>query len=618
MTEFREILVLGLGRSGSNLLSSILRNIEGNAGFFEIFFEHKAQGLQHFPEILKRVAVAIGTETEDPESPSFLAARDADPVAFFEALSAASRAEGHQSMTCKIFAKQISISNLQILLRRPNLSVIYLTRNRIDRYISDIKGSITKRYVQDDTTQLRPRLDVTKFLSKAFQQDRELDEMHRAVVESGVRFSHLRYEMDLDQDDILRTARVTETLRALGHVPTFKTIGTENWIVKQDQNPDWRAKVENGFEAAAALAGLGLLDYAEDRPLTDLPPRPTAVSAEVKTPRNDSLLDEGGYNLAFASDPVITFTAIQYGRSFLAEWMVGPQSAFGARKGVHFLKPTWTMETTDLKPLAATLRQAEACNPGHHFVAMHVSDLEARKYREVGITSVSGNPNLFTDERHFATDAEPHPDVPMSDALYVARLAPWKNHHLASGLTAPLFVYGDPREDTEARQFDALRSSFAQAGFVNHSLGRGSYHYLGRQELASVMSRARVSLALSQEEGVMRAASECLLAGLPMVSVPSIGGRDLIFTTDTALIVDATPEAVRNGVAAMRARNLTREEVRRATLARVLEERGKFLAAANRTVAAFLGPMAPRITIEPLIDFSIRYVPLRNIIETLV
>ena len=116
----------------------------------------------------------------------------------------------------------------------------------------------------------------------------------------------------------------------------------------------------------------------------------------------------------------------------------------------------------------------------------------------------------------------------------------------------------------------------------------------------------------------MRAASECLLAGLPMVSVPSIGGRDLIFTTDTALIVDATPEAVRNGVAAMRARNLTRDEVRRATLARVLEERGKFLAAANRTVAAFLGPMAPRITIEPLIDFSIRYVPLRNIIETLV
>ena len=63
MTEFREILVLGLGRSGSNLLSSILRNIEGNAGFFEIFFEHKAQALQHFPEILKRVAVAIGTET---------------------------------------------------------------------------------------------------------------------------------------------------------------------------------------------------------------------------------------------------------------------------------------------------------------------------------------------------------------------------------------------------------------------------------------------------------------------------------------------------------------------------------------------------------------------------
>jgi glycosyltransferase involved in cell wall biosynthesis len=314
---------------------------------------------------------------------------------------------------------------------------------------------------------------------------------------------------------------------------------------------------------------------------------------------------------------VITFTAIQYGRSFFAEWMAGTDPAFGTRRGLHFLKPTWTMETSDLSPLATTLRRAEACNPGHHFVAMHVSDREAEKYRAVGITSIGGSPNLFTDERHFSEDAEPHPALPPSETLYVARLAPWKQHHLAAGLQAPLFVYGQPVDPSESAQFTALREQFTDARFVNHALGQGQYHYLGRQELAAVMSRARVALALSQEEGCMRAATECLLAGLPMVSVASIGGRELLFTPDTALVVAPTPEAVREGVAEMLARNLSRDEVRRATLSRVREERQRFLQAANRLAGTLLGPLAPRIAMEPLMDFTIRYVPLRRMIETL-
>jgi len=46
----------------------------------------------------------------------------------------------------------------------------------------------------------------------------------------------------------------------------------------------------------------------------------------------------------------------------------------------------------------------------------------------------------------------------------------------------------------------------------------------------------------------MWAAYEALLAGLPLVSTPSIGGRDRYFDSTTVRIVRPTPEAVKEGV----------------------------------------------------------------------
>jgi Glycosyl transferases group 1 len=617
MTEFREILVLGLGRSGSNLLCSILRKIEGNAGYFEIFGRGKSEGLRDHPSVMSQMIARFAPGAQDATDAGFLAARNADPVAFFDALSKATRAEGHSSMTCKIFVRQISLEHLQAILARPNLSVIFLTRRRIDRYISGVKGQMTGRYVNTDSTEVRPALDLADFLRKAFETDRELDAFRDAVVASGNRYSSLTYERDLDVAEQMRTDRINAALNEIGFSSEVARAKADGWLVKQDLTLNWRDKVTNGFETAAALAGLGLLEYAEGIPLDDVLVPPRSKSALAAGPRKAELLDEGGYNLGISSHPAVTFTAIQNGRSYLAEWMAGPEPAFRAAQGVHFLKPTWTMETTDLRPLADTLRLAEVCNPGHSFVAMHLSDREAQKYREVGVQSIPGNPNLFTNEAPFLGDLPPHPGLPSRTAVYVARLAKWKNHMLAAGLDHPLFVYGNPVDPSERDEYEILQGRFSGECFVNHRLGQGKYHYLGRQELASVLSRAQVALALSREEGCMRASVEYLLAGLPVVSLPSIGGRELLFTSDTALIVEATPEAVRQGVEAMAARGLSRDEVRRATLARLGEARHRFLEAANRQIADRLGPFGPQLTMEPLLDFTIRYVPLRRMIEAL-
>ncbi len=75
----------------------------------------------------------------------------------------------------------------------------------------------------------------------------------------------------------------------------------------------------------------------------------------------------------------------------------------------------------------------------------------------------------------------------------------------------------------------------------------------------------------------MYASIEYMLAGLPIVSTPSRGGRDVFFDPDYCVVVEPNARAVREAVDALRARNIPREYVRARTLAKLEPERRRFL-----------------------------------------
>ncbi|WP_137110670.1 hypothetical protein [Rhodobacter sp. SY28-1] len=616
MTEFREIVVLGSPRSGSNLLCSILRDLPDNIGFFEILAKDRIEGLQWHPAVEARVAASLTVPGATADSAELIAARDSDPVAFFDALSKGAREAGARSITCKIFDHQISIPHLDAILRRPNLRVIFLSRRRIDRFISAEKARISGKYLQANTTETRPLISTLGFLKEMFQDDHQLEAMYRSVRTAGVPYSYLNYERDLDIDQDQRKARISDALVAVGLPQGVSHARPENWLVKQDESPDWRLKIANGFETAAALAGCGLLDYAQEAPLECFlsSPAPARPAASPKQAEIENPLEMHVTSAVLSVDPVMTITSIQYNTSPLAAVMATATGIFGDRKGLHFLRPSWTMERGSLSELAQAVTAAESANPGQVFVALHASDKEEEKYRAHGIRSILGNSNIFADERIWAEDAPPPPGLEPADAIYIARLASWKNHRLAARLDRPLFVYGRRDLLENPGLLDDYRAQLPTAQFVNHLLGDGSHLQLTHEDIAKVMSCARVGLALSQVEGVMRASMECLLSGLPLVTVPSIGGRDAFLSASNSVIVDATPEAVAAGVAEMVARRLTRNEVRRATMDLVKTARRSFLEEANRVAQGHLGPQAPPVTMGPLVGHINRYRPLRDVL----
>jgi glucuronoxylan 4-O-methyltransferase len=80
-----------------------------------------------------------------------------------------------------------------------------------------------------------------------------------------------------------------------------------------------------------------------------------------------------------------------------------------------------------------------------------------------------------------------------------------------------------------------------------------------------------------------------MLAGLPIVSTKSRGGRDVYFDPEYCAIVDADPRAIRDAVVGLRDRQIPREYIRQQTLKRIEPGRRRFLAMVDELVAELGG-----------------------------
>ena len=271
-------------------------------------------------------------------------------------------------------------------------------------------------------------------------------------------------------------------------------------------------------------------------------------------------------------------------------------AAIGDRPATVLTRLAWEVETPwRLDRLVAAHRRHAAEQPRHRVVMLANSAREAWLLQAAGVRSYLCNHNALVDETAFTVG---DPAARTVDAIYNARMKPYKRHALAAAVPSLALIYGRVLPEERA-YFQEVCRLMPQALMVNaieaertaatlaapaarRAVAMFTRHIgpaaLPRSTVADWLRRARVGLCLSASEGAMIASIEYLLCGLPIVSTRSLGGRDRYFEPDHCVIVPDAPAAIADAVAALAARAIDPHAIRATALAKMRHDRAGFVA----------------------------------------
>jgi glycosyltransferase involved in cell wall biosynthesis len=285
--------------------------------------------------------------------------------------------------------------------------------------------------------------------------------------------------------------------------------------------------------------------------------------------------DGGAWAELLSTSPLIIHTLPSVWFPLGAASAVGPMLR---RRAVNFIVMlSWTIEPPGQSERLAQLARSYLADHTRHSVTFLCNvPREAELMSSQGFPAECINHNCLVDDSVF----KPMPQVEsIYDAVYNARLSPGKRHELAKDIESLALIFYFDHETPDG--YSAVHAQYAAmlptARFIN-SLTPNGWEWLSGQEINRVLAQSRVGLCLSKEEGAMRASIEYLLAGLSLVSTPSIGGRDYFFDDEFCIVCEPDPRNVREAVDALVARNIPRDYVRGKTLARVNRERQRYIA----------------------------------------
>jgi hypothetical protein len=139
------------------------------------------------------------------------------------------------------------------------------------------------------------------------------------------------------------------------------------------------------------------------------------------------------------------------------------------------------------------------------------------------------NHNCFLDERLFSIRSNP---IKLYDAIYNARLAPFKRHYLTQKIHNLALIVGYHYRESTDINLDSVPH-------IYHNTRQ-----LSPVEVSFKVQDAYCGLILSAEEGACYSSSEYLLSGIPVVSTASRGGRDIWYNQGNSILCNSTPHAV--------------------------------------------------------------------------
>lgn len=229
-------------------------------------------------------------------------------------------------------------------------------------------------------------------------------------------------------------------------------------------------------------------------------------------------------------------------------------------------------------------------HPNHRMIFLANSEAEHRRLIARGLGSAWVSRNAFVSPATF----RPLPGCEKRfAAVYDARVCPFKRHGLAAGVDSLALVAARDAKYHDEAFVRSVKTVLPRAHWFNDPLST-DYRWLTGEEVNEAINQARVGLCLSAVEGAMLASIQYLVAGLPVVSTASRGGRDEFFDADFVRIVDDDPEAVAEGVRGMASCAVPPEEIRRRTLDRIASHEARLFELLDAICFAEGKPGIPR------------------------
>jgi glycosyltransferase involved in cell wall biosynthesis len=158
------------------------------------------------------------------------------------------------------------------------------------------------------------------------------------------------------------------------------------------------------------------------------------------------------------------------------------------------------------------------------------------------------------------------------DAIYVARKVAFKRHFLASKIPNLALVVGNSHGNIEV--------DLPPSKYLNSAL-------LTPEQVCEKINQSFCGLILSEYEGACFASSEYLLCGIPVVSTPSFGGRDVWYNEYNSIIAEPTPDAVASAVEEMVKYQRNPEMIRNMHIKQSFGYREKFIDILDKTLKMF-------------------------------
>lgn len=238
---------------------------------------------------------------------------------------------------------------------------------------------------------------------------------------------------------------------------------------------------------------------------------------------------------------------------------------------------TWSYDSLPaILGLALQCARFRKAYPGRRLVILTNTEPLAIRLRRFGVDAFFASSNIFVDETLF----RPLPDrVATFDAIYNAQLNPYKRHHLAQGIASCAYITYLPNfqsRTSRRERITTFKAGLPDGHVVLNTEADDNFLTMSESQVNEALNGARVGLCLSKVEGQMYASIEYLLAGLPVVTTRSRGGRDVYLHPDTSIVARDDPRDIRDAVAAMTARAVPREAVRAQTLRLVQPDRERF------------------------------------------